>query len=69
MTTPILTWLLIVCMLSVFFLVHSVLVCRRERHTARAVHHLIEIGTETDELFVPGDATINDCDTLNDNDN
>lgn len=70
MTTPILTWLLIVCAMAVFFITRAVLInMRRHRAATSHPHHIFEIGSETDELYIPGDATDDDCDTLNNPDN
>lgn len=69
MATPILTWLLIVCILAAFFITHAVLVGIKRHHRVHAPHHVIEFGSESDEFFVPGDSIADDCDTFNSDDN
>lgn len=58
MTTPILTWLLIVLILAALFVIHAVWVLSRHHrgaHYSAAHHRLVEIGSENEELYIPGD--------------
>lgn len=71
MTTPILTWLLIVITLAVLFVIHAVWALRRHRrgtHSAPVHHHFIEIGSENEELYIPGDKVKGETYVYNDPD-
>lgn len=69
MAAPILTWLLIVALLAVFLLGRSWVVARRRRARHAVHHHIVEMGTESDEFYIPGDENEDDRDTFNQADN
>lgn len=52
MNIPFLTWALIVALLTVVFAIRLV---RFAIHCAKRKHHFIEIGSEREVFFVPGD--------------
>lgn len=55
METPVITWLCIVAAVLILFIVRLAQV-RMAHHQHRALRHrFIEIGSEREEFFVPGD--------------
>lgn len=63
-TTPLITWCVIVAAMVILVIVKSSI----KFYNLKARHHLIEIGSEREELFVPGDVTYNSSDRYGDND-
>lgn len=55
MYRPFITWALLVAFFIIVFIVRGSIACRRHHKG-----HIIEIGSERDEFFVPGDRTCHD---------
>lgn len=65
MTTPMITWISVVACIAALVIIRTVLSAfhsHHRRHAHRPLHHLIEIGSEREEFFVPGDPDVNDAD-------
>lgn len=69
MTTPMITWISVAAFIAALVIIRTVLSAfhsHQHRHAhsrARHLHHhLIEIGSEREEFFLPGDPDINDDD-------
>lgn len=69
MTAPILSWLLIVGLLAVFLLARSYFVNKNRRKHSTSRHHLVEMGDEMEEFYLPGDENKDDKDIVDEADN
>ncbi|WP_289733191.1 hypothetical protein [Paramuribaculum intestinale] len=56
MYRPLITWAALAALLIILFIVRTAIACHRHRcHRHRKHLHIVEIGSERDEFFVPGD--------------
>ncbi len=55
MNTPLITWAIIVGILAVAFIIRGI-VYLASSHKRHGRFHFIEIGSEREEFFVPGDS-------------
>lgn len=69
MTTPMITWISVAAFIAALVIIRTVLSAfhslqHRHAHSraSHLHHHLIEIGSEREEFFVPGDPDVNDAD-------
>lgn len=68
MNTPLITW---GCIVALFFIILVVRFCQTMKHNHKTRRHVITIGSEREELFIPGDpdprkAELNDGKDLED---
>lgn len=57
MYRPLITWAVLAALLIILFIVRTAIACHRHHrhHDGKHLHHILEIGSERDEFFVPGD--------------
>lgn len=54
MSTPLLTWASLVCLLLLIVIINSI-PHQRNRRTLHHPRHIFTIGSEREEFFIPGD--------------
>ena len=56
MYRPLITWAALAALLIILFIARTAIACHRRRCLQHRKHmHIVEIGSERDEFFVPGD--------------
>ncbi len=65
MNTPLITWCCIAIAMIIIFILR---VCHNRNNTLRTNRKFIEIGSEREEIFVPGDRLHPDTETYDYND-
>ncbi|WP_289684527.1 hypothetical protein [Paramuribaculum intestinale] len=56
MYRPLITWAALAALLIILFIARTAIACHRRRCRQHRKHmHIVEIGSERDEFFVPGD--------------
>ena len=61
MYRPLITWAALAALLIILFIARTAIACHRRRCRQHRKHmHIVEIGSERDEFFVPGDRPTHD---------